>query len=69
VQGQAGNSKKREREREILMSSLTPPTCTRSEAAKCFYDVLVLQAKGLLHIAEQQVEYEDLKISLLDEEN
>jgi Conserved region of Rad21 / Rec8 like protein len=69
VQSQAGSSKKREREQHILMSSLTPPACTRSEAAKCFYDVLVLQAKGLLHMAEQKVEYEELKILLLDAEN
>jgi hypothetical protein len=50
------------------MSSLTPYTCSRSEAAKCFYDVLVLQAKGVLHMSQQTVEYEDLKIVLLDAE-
>lgn len=49
------------------MSSLTH-SCSRSEAAKCFYDVLVLQAKGVLHMTEQTVEYEDLRILLLDEE-
>lgn len=50
------------------MSSLTPQTCSRSEAAKYFYDVLVLQAKGVLHMREQTTEYEDLNIVLLDEE-
>ena len=66
VQSQPGTSKKREREHHIFMSSLTQ-SCSRSEAAKCFYDVLVLQAKGVLHMRGQAVEYEDLKILLLDE--
>ena len=68
VQSQRGTSKKREREHHIFMSSLTQ-SCSRSEAAKCFYDVLVLQAKGALHMSEQTQEYEDLKILLLDKED
>lgn len=47
------------------MSNLTQGS-NRAEAAKLFYDVLVLQAKGRLYMQEQTEAFEELQLKLLD---
>lgn len=44
------------------------PTGSREEAAKTFYDALVLQGKGLATIAEQSQPFEVLQVQFVQTE-
>jgi Conserved region of Rad21 / Rec8 like protein len=56
---------KRKRIEHVPMSELTEGAA-RSEAAKLFYDVLVLQAKGRLCMKQQTEAFEELQLKLIE---
>lgn len=57
------DSRKRKQPEAISMSQLIETT-DRPEAAKLFYDVLVLQAKGIVNIEQQDSPYSELQMIL-----
>jgi hypothetical protein len=49
----------------VLLTDLIP-SGSREEAAKAFYDALVLQSKGLILIAQQTKPFDTLQLELVD---
>ena len=69
VQGTANGAKKRQRPEQtwVALTDIMNPA-SRDEAAKTFYDALVLQSKGLVHIAPQAKPFDVLQLRLVEAE-